>query len=79
MDNRHKLSIMQKIKFLLVGDRLHKWMYDSRSFLKFVPCNSEFKGVALCAGESGLSDELCNTIDLFEKQEESVYFEFKKK
>ncbi len=78
MDNRHKLKFKEKIRFMLIGDRLHKWMYDGDSFLKFVESHSKFKGCVVGAGETTIRNDMASCLDLNERPGESVYLEFSK-
>lgn len=82
MDNREKMNRRTFLKFIIFGNRDHKWMYDSSSFKTFFEKNipENFECYVLEAGKTKIKDpKLVSCIDLFEREDDSIYFEFIKK
>ena len=73
---RDRYELKGKIKYLILGDRNHKWVYDGNSFRNLVENISPFKGTVLNAGETNISQEYSRKINLYERKEESAYIEF---
>jgi len=69
-------TLKQKISVLLRGYRHHQWMYDENSLLKVLDKIGYKNVVSLKAGETTI-DHVGN-LDLFERQENSLYVEAKK-
>lgn len=46
-DCREKLSLLNKFKFLIYRNRLHKWMYNGTSFKNLVESNSPLNRISL--------------------------------
>lgn len=65
-----------KLSLALFGFRGHKWMYDGHFMKKFIEANTLFHVVLLKAGETTIRGK--TKIDLWEREEESVYLECRK-
>jgi SAM-dependent methyltransferase len=61
------------LRFLITGDRYHQWMYDGPSLLKLLTEAGFESPRVLSPGETTLGDP--GELDLYERQEESVYVE----
>lgn len=71
VDKPRKLS--EKIKFVLVGPRNHLWMYDGTSATKLLSAAGFSNPEVLQPGQTRITDP--GPLDLFEREEESVYLE----
>ena len=66
-------KLKDKIKLLISGYRHHQWMYDAKS-LSLLIKNSGFQNVkAYEKGKTSIKDP--NSLDLFERSDESIYIE----
>jgi len=66
-------TILQKMKYLLVGDRNHQWMYDGISLCKMVSSAGFLKPRIMEPGQTIISDS--GPLDLFEGALSSVVVE----
>jgi len=66
-------TIVDKIKFLIVGDRHHQWMYDGPSMAVLLSTVGFMKPRILPAGATGIPDP--GELNLKERADESVYLE----
>lgn len=66
-------GFLSRLKCLIVGSRLHLWMYDAESLCALVESAGFRRVVSLTPGSTTL-DQL-EGIDLFERSEESLYVE----
>jgi ubiquinone/menaquinone biosynthesis C-methylase UbiE len=62
-----------RLKFLLIGPRNHRWMYDGRSMTNLLSSEGFSEAVVLNPGETGIKDP--GALDLWERADESVYIE----
>jgi SAM-dependent methyltransferase len=66
-------TILDKLRYLVLGSRHHAWMYDARSLIAALD-RAGFESVrALNAGTTTIADP--GSLDLFERADESVYVE----
>ena len=66
-------SLLEKIRFLVIGNRHHLWMYDGRSLCRLL-CNCGFVEARIVPpGSSGLPDP--GSLNLSERAQETVYVE----
>jgi predicted SAM-dependent methyltransferase len=66
-------TMPQRMALLLAGTRHHQWMYDSGSLRKLL-AESRFKDAKpIAPGSTQIAD--CEPLDLFERQDESIYVE----
>lgn len=66
-------SLAAKLRWLLVGDRAHLWMYDGRS-LALALTRAGFRNVeVLAAGRTKIADP--GPLNLYERADESVFVE----
>lgn len=66
-------SLPDKARWLVVGSRHHAWMYDSSSLVRLVEDSGFISVRAINAGETGITDP--GSLNLFEREEESIYVE----
>ena len=64
---------MEKIKYLLVGDRNHQWIYDGKSLCNILSLSGFKNPRILEAGATSIKDP--GMLDLNERSVESVYVE----
>ena len=69
--------IVDKLKYLVVGDRHHQWMYDGVSLTRLLVAAGFKEPRTLAAGSTQIIDP--GPLDLWERVEESVYVEAYKK
>jgi hypothetical protein len=62
-----------RLKFLLIGPRNHRWMYDGPSMTKLLSSEGFSDAVVLNPGATRIEDP--GALDLWERHEESVYIE----
>lgn len=68
-----RAGVWERVKFLLVGDRHHRWMYDGGSLSRLLE-QSGFAGARIMApGDTNIVEP--GSLDLHERAEESVYIE----
>jgi len=69
-------SLMERIRTLLFGFRHHQWMYDADSLAQTLRKNG-FKNIKILApGETTISSP--DSLNLYERSEESIYVEGRK-
>jgi predicted SAM-dependent methyltransferase len=69
-------TLINKLRYLIVGDRNHQWMYDGKSLTELL-FNSGFKmPIILPPGETTIVSP--GDLNLREKESESIYIEAKK-
>jgi len=61
------------VRYLLVGFRQHRWMYDASSFIRVVEANGFSEAREVPPGETMVSDP--GALNLLERAGESVYIE----
>jgi hypothetical protein len=66
-------SISEKFKFLIVGDRGHKYLYDEKSLVKLLDIAGYTEIGALPPGITNIPDP--GELDLEERYPESIYVE----
>ena len=66
-------SLMAKLKYSVVGDRHHQWMYDGDSLCKLLKQAGFPNPAIMQPGETKIADS--GDLDLFERADESVYVE----
>ena len=69
-------SLLQRVLTLIVGTRHHQWMYDGNSLSKLLTEAGFSDPVVLPAGQTRIN--FTETLDLWEREDESVYVEAKK-
>lgn len=69
-------SLVQKIRFLLVGTRHHQWMYDGASLSKLLQKHGFIEVEVMPVGKTKIPDP--GPLDLQERSSESVYVEGRK-
>ncbi len=70
-------SILDKLKYLAVGDRHHQWMYDGQSMVRLLITAGFKEPCIIPPGSTLISDP--GPLNLWERAEESVYVEAYKK
>lgn len=70
-------KLLDKLKYLVVGDRHHQWMYDGESLTRLVVAAGFKEPRVLPAGSTQIIDP--GSLDLWERAEVSVYVEAYKK
>lgn len=70
---RKPKTLVEKIKFLFVGNRDHHWMYDGQSLVKLLNSVGFCEAQVLPAGHTKIVNPA--GLDLYERQDESVYVE----
>jgi predicted SAM-dependent methyltransferase len=66
-------SLFEKIKYLIVGDRHHMWMYDGKSLCRLLESAGFVNPEVIEPGRTTISDP--GTLDLTERADESLYVE----
>ncbi len=66
-------TLVEKIKFFIVGARHHMWMYDKESLRNLLAENGFKKPAILNAGETLIKDP--GELNLNEKEDESIFIE----
>lgn len=66
-------TINEKIKFLMFGNRIHKWMYDGKSMVHVLNSIGFNNPQVLMPGETTIQNY--GALNLYEREEESVYIE----
>lgn len=66
-------TLSKRIEMLLVGTRLHQWMYDGKSLCRLLLAHGFIDPRILKAGESQISD--AQGLNLCERASDSVYVE----
>jgi len=66
-------SLRTKLRILIVGDREHRWMYDSRSLIRLLEKARFADAREMAPGETMIPDP--GPLNLHERQEESIYVE----
>lgn len=66
-------SLLAKLRWLLVGDRHHAWMYDETSLVKLLEESGFHNITPLPAGQTHIADP--GDLDLRERETESLYVE----
>ncbi len=66
-------KLIDKLKYLIIGDRNHQWMYDGTSLIRLLS-SMGFRNVhVVSAGETAIPDP--DGLNLYEHEDESVYVE----
>jgi predicted SAM-dependent methyltransferase len=65
--------LLQKLSYLLVGDRHHQWMYDGPSLCRLITSAGFVDVRDMPAGQTSIPDP--GPLDLFERSPESVFVE----
>jgi predicted SAM-dependent methyltransferase len=66
-------TILQRLRILIVGTRHHKWMYDGPSIVRLLSSMGFKEPCVLSAGTTMIPSP--GELDLFEREDESVYLE----
>ncbi len=66
-------GLLSTLRFLLVGSRCHKWMYDRRTVVHLLETSSFREVVELPAGATTIPDP--GELNLREREDESIYVE----
>lgn len=66
-------TIIAKIKYLIIGDRNHQWMYDGKSLCKLLSSAGFQEPKVMEAGSTNIAEP--GTLDLKERSPESVFVE----
>jgi len=66
-------TIMQRLRILIVGARQHRWMYDGPSVVRLLSSMGFKEPCVLSAGTTMIASP--GELDLFEREDESVYLE----
>ena len=66
-------SLLEKIKFFIVGARHHMWMYDKESLSNLLTENGFKNPVILNSGDTLIKDP--GSLNLKEKEDESIFIE----
>ena len=69
-------SIIDKLKYIFVGNRKHQWNYDMDSLSKLLKTCGFEKPIVLKAGSTTIPNP--GALNLYEREEESLYIEAKK-
>ena len=69
-------SLLQRIKYAVIGPRHHHWMYDARSACRLLLSNGFEGAVALAPYKTTISDP--GPLNLAERLEESLFVEARK-
>jgi SAM-dependent methyltransferase len=69
-------TFRERLKLLVVGNRHHQWMYDGKSLSKKLMASGFVDVSILPAGTTSILDY--GTLDLSDKQDQSVFIEAKK-
>lgn len=69
---RHR-RLLDKLKYLIIGDRHHLWMYDGLSICRLLSVMGFKEPQILPAGSTIISDP--DGLNLYEREDESVYVE----
>lgn len=69
-------TILEKVKYLIIGERNHQWMYDEISLSKLLISSGFNSPVALLPGKTLIS--VPGELNLHEYEIESIYVEAKK-
>jgi SAM-dependent methyltransferase len=69
----HPKGFRQRLRWMIVGDRQHAWMYDSRSAIQLLNDAGFQHPVSLPPGETTIPDP--GSVDLRERQADSLYVE----
>jgi len=75
MNKDYPNSLVQKIKYLCIGDRHHQWNYDAASLSNLLKKSGLQNPVALKPGVTTIPDP--GELNLREREEESLYIEAK--
>jgi predicted SAM-dependent methyltransferase len=70
---RRPKTFLEKIKYVIVGDRCHQWMYSGKSLCDFLSANGFDNPQIMKNGETNILN--VERLDLFERNAESVYVE----
>ncbi len=66
-------KLLDKLKYLIIGERNHQWMYDGHSLVRLLSSMGFRTPQVLPAGNTMIPDP--GELDLHERKEESVYVE----
>jgi predicted SAM-dependent methyltransferase len=66
-------TLSQRLKYLIVGDRHHLWMYDGLSMVRLLSEMGFKEPKVLPAGQTTISDP--GELNLYEREDDSVYIE----
>ena len=66
-------TMAQKLKFIIIGHRNHRWMYDGDSLCKLLTSYGFLNARVMAAGETKIKAP--EGLDLWERADESVYVE----
>ncbi len=66
-------TIISKIKYFIIGDRNHQWMYDGNSLCQLLSSSGFQEPQVMEAGSTNISDP--GALDLKERSPESVFVE----
>lgn len=66
-------TIIQKLKFIIIGDNNHRWMYDGESLCKVLAAHGFIKASVMPAGTTRIKNQ--EPLNLYHRAEESVYVE----
>lgn len=66
-------SFLEKIAYVMFGNRDHKWMYDGKSLCRLLLAEGFVRPQIMKKGETNIKD--CGGLDLYDRCEESVYVE----
>ena len=73
LEIKNPSTFLEKVKFLFVGFRNHKWMYDHNSLKNLLLQSGYEKATILKAGETLIQDS--DKLNLSERVSESLYIE----
>ena len=73
LTRKNPKTLIEKIKYLIIGDRNHQWMYDGQSLCKLLSSAGFNEPMVLEAGLTNIQDP--GMIDLKERAPESVFVE----
>lgn len=76
MNKNYPNSLLQKFKYLCIGDRHHQWNYDAASLSNLLNKSGFQNPVSLDAGMTTIPDP--GELNLREREEESLYIEARK-
>ena len=66
-------KIIQRLKFMLFGNRNHQWMYDAESLCRILTSHGFLKSSSMPSGETRIKNH--EPLDLKERETGSVYVE----
>jgi ubiquinone/menaquinone biosynthesis C-methylase UbiE len=73
INGRKPKTVFEKFRYLIIGERHHKWMYDGTSLIQLLSSMNFKDACVMKPGATFVSNH--SALNLYERQEESVYVE----